>query len=182
MRMSNRLVYTVKDLLYAARTRCRCGAGMAYPTKDTDMHGQWVCSRVLLGEVELLTKDDPQPAIPPQPANPGFSIAILDTAAQVHDVLPFWCYDVKSEGQPSAQGATTRPAGTHVEWQPHCTCKRCGHAWVAPSRRPSAPDAERLGGMDCPKCGARYVRDGFVIKGDVDACFSNLVVEDLRIS
>jgi hypothetical protein len=176
--MPKRFGYTVNDLLYAARTRCRCGAGLAYAMAHTGMHGEWACSRVLLGEVEVLTRDDPKPDITPKPSHDGLSNLAMDTSGGGHDLLPFVFFEIKSEGQPSAEGATTRPLGTHVEWEPHCTCKKCGHCWVAPRRRASAPSAERLGGLDCPKCGAQHYSDGFVITGDVAARFPNVVVKD----
>lgn len=80
-----------KRLIFAARARCVCGQGMAY---DPDSEGSpdsvflgpsaWECSGILLG-----TGDKSVEHTPP---------------------LPFSMYDIKSEGQPSAGGATTRPA------------------------------------------------------------------------
>jgi hypothetical protein len=75
--------YTAKDedLVYAAYSRCGCGAGLAYH-KYIGIHGFWACSDVLCGRT------------PPD---------------ATHSVcLPFHSYAVKSEGQPSANGATTR--------------------------------------------------------------------------
>jgi len=75
------LVFSDDELCYAAYSRCRkCGEGLAYP-KDCTSHHQWTCSRVLKGEA----KDGD------------------------HDAFSFVFYEVKSEDQPSAQGATTRP-------------------------------------------------------------------------
>jgi hypothetical protein len=74
-----------EDLVYAATSRCPCGAGLAYvPDGET----VWDCSAILLGE-----------AIPS--GQPG--------SVQHTGQLPFAFYEVKSEQQPSAQGATTRP-------------------------------------------------------------------------
>ncbi len=81
-------------LLYAATARCPCGAGLAY---DQDEEGDgvfrgpsaWECSAILMDA-----------AIPS--GAPG--------AVQHTDRLPFVFYEIKSEGQPSAKGATTRPA------------------------------------------------------------------------
>jgi len=80
-------------LVYAATKRCACGAGLAYDPSDRGdgtFHGAsaWDCSAILLGE-----------AIPA--GQPG--------AVQHTDRLPFALYEIKSEGQPSAKGATTRP-------------------------------------------------------------------------
>lgn len=70
-----------EDLNYAATARCeKCGAGLAYP-KNADMRHQWTCSNVLKG---------------------------IGTD-KGHSAFPFMFYEIKSEGQPSAQGATTRP-------------------------------------------------------------------------
>lgn len=73
--------FTLDELCFAAAARCKCGHGLAYP-KDCSFHGAWSCSGVLLG-----TADKGVP----------------------HEYLPFAFYSVKSEGQPSAYGATTRP-------------------------------------------------------------------------
>lgn len=86
--------YTDGQLIYAATARCPCGAGLAYATIDkgegTPFKGPsaWDCSDILTGR-----------AIPS--GQPG--------AVQHTDRLPFAFYEVKSEEQPSAQGATTRP-------------------------------------------------------------------------
>lgn len=68
------------ELLFAARARCRCGAGLAYrPEADPD---SWECSDVLMGRAG---------------------------ADETHDeAKPFAFYEIKSEDQPSAKGATTR--------------------------------------------------------------------------
>lgn len=77
-----------KQLIYAATKRCPCGAGLAYSRK-TEMHGFWDCSDILTGR-----------AIPK--GQPG--------SVQHTDRLPFVFYEIKGEQQPSANGATTRPA------------------------------------------------------------------------
>lgn len=76
-----------EDLIFSAYTRCSCGAGYAYP-KDIGVSGCWYCSDILLGRA--LSKDHPD-------------------AKEHSPELPFTFYEVKSENQPSAQGATTRP-------------------------------------------------------------------------
>lgn len=72
------------SLVYAAYYRCPCGAGMAY-VKDGGT--AWDCSDILTGD-----------AVPS--GHPG---AVTHTAA-----LPFVFWEIKSELQPSAFGATTR--------------------------------------------------------------------------
>lgn len=71
------------ELIYSAYSRCKkCGAGLAYP-KDCDTHHEWTCSEVLKGTEAY--------------------------ACHRHDAYPFIMYEIKSENQPSANGATTRP-------------------------------------------------------------------------
>lgn len=78
-------------LVYAAHARCPCGAGMAYDPIGEDkgspfvgpLSGYWDCSAILLGAA--------------------------DTAVKHEARLPFAFYEIKSELQPSANGATTRP-------------------------------------------------------------------------
>ena len=80
-------VYTDEELRYAAHARCECGAGFAYPknTRDTKLIDMaWECSDILTGRAPLNKE-------------------IIHSAS-----LPFNFYEVKSEDQPSANGATTR--------------------------------------------------------------------------
>jgi hypothetical protein len=79
----------MKSLVYAATARCPCGLGLAYDRKGESgkvTDGYWDCSGILLGTA------DPQ---------------VQHTAK-----LPFVFYEIKSDQQPSANGATTRPQGT----------------------------------------------------------------------
>lgn len=71
------------ELIYAAMARCHCGAGMAYP-RGIGGHGFWDCSGILTGR----------------------AMAGENTHCAR---LPFVFWSVKSESQPSANGATTRP-------------------------------------------------------------------------
>lgn len=75
--------YKPEELRFAATARCECGAGLAYPPKDAGISCYWDCSAVLMGMVQ-----------------PGIE----------HPTYAFAFYGVKSELQPSAYGATTRPA------------------------------------------------------------------------
>lgn len=78
-------------IIYAAYDRCPCGAGMAYDPVATDpasvfkgpLAGYWDCSAIILGTEDKSVKHTAQ--------------------------LPFSFYELKSEQQPSANGATTRP-------------------------------------------------------------------------
>lgn len=89
-----------EELIYAERSRCECGAGMAYPRDHAREFGRWVCSKILKGEVEI----DPDtwegpPAI--------FKRTALGSDGMRHGQLPFHGYEVRSELQPGA--GTTRP-------------------------------------------------------------------------
>ncbi len=81
----------IKDrLVYAAHSRCPCGAGLAYDPCFEDensvfvgpLSGYWDCSAILLGSPNEDVKHTGK--------------------------LPFAFYEVLSEQQPSANGATTR--------------------------------------------------------------------------
>lgn len=81
----------MKQLVYAAHNRCPCGAGLAYDPHGGDKNsvfkfphnGYWDCSAILLGTA--------------------------DKGVQHTAQLPFAFYEILSECQPSARGATTRP-------------------------------------------------------------------------
>lgn len=80
---------TEADLVYAATARCPCGAGLAYVRRRGPcVSTHWDCAAILLGT-----------AIPQ--GEPG--------AVEHTGQLSFLFYEVKSERQPSASGATTRP-------------------------------------------------------------------------
>ena len=73
--------YTDSELIYAARIRCLCGAGMAF-APETGPKGHWECSAVLKGKA----------------------------GAGRHGArFPLAFDKIRSEQQPSASGATTRP-------------------------------------------------------------------------
>ncbi len=74
---------TPDDLTYAATSCCKCGAGLAC-VSDSDPGASWACSVVLLTAIDDKEKHDG-----------GF---------------PYSMYNIKEEFQPSANGATTRPA------------------------------------------------------------------------
>lgn len=87
VRKGDLMSLTENDLVYAAFARCPCGAGLAH-IKNCGPQGNWDCSDILLGR-----------AIPS--GQPG--------AKQHTAQLPFVFYEIKSENQPSVNGATTRP-------------------------------------------------------------------------
>lgn len=79
---------TEDDLVYAATTRCLCGAGMAYNKFCRSSERYWECSAILLGKAK--------PAIEPD--------AVVHTGK-----LPFAFWEVLSEREYASHGATTRP-------------------------------------------------------------------------
>ena len=80
--------HTDDELIYAATSRCQCGAGLAY-VKGCGAFGDWECSAILTGRATIgSTHDQPRP-------------------------FAFW--KVLGEEQPSAQGQTTRPRPTPSE-------------------------------------------------------------------
>lgn len=90
--MADKRSKKLKHMTFAATARCQCGAGLAYDKSCVEppfaIPSYWECSAILLGD-----------AIPS--GQPG--------AVQHTGKLPFAFYDIKSENQPSAHGATTRP-------------------------------------------------------------------------
>lgn len=82
-RMEENPIFTLDELIYSAFTKCKgCGSGLAYPRNCGPNH-YWDCGDVLLGKIK----------------NPG----------KEHAQFPFMYFEIKSEQQPSANGATTRP-------------------------------------------------------------------------
>ncbi len=73
-----------KRLVYSAYSYCDCGAPHAY---DPAGERWWDCSDILLDKA--IAKGEPG-------------------SLKHSDVMPFVFWDLKSEGQPSAMGATTR--------------------------------------------------------------------------
>lgn len=79
--------FQLDELLFAATSKCQCGAGLAYP-KGIGPHGSWYCSDILLGR----------------------ALPASDKNSKTHDAgFPFSFYSINSEDQPSAEGHTTRP-------------------------------------------------------------------------
>lgn len=92
--MTRQAPWTDNDLEYAATARCSCGAGLAYAPSERGTGvckgpSAWDCSDILTGR-----------AIPS--GQPG--------SVKHDEPAPFAFYEIKSERQPSARGATTRPS------------------------------------------------------------------------
>jgi hypothetical protein len=81
------------SFIFSARSRCKCGAPIAYQ-EGAALDGAWKCWSVMEAERKNETLDG------------------------VHDEFPFAFYSVISESSPRADGASTRPP--HLpKWQPH---------------------------------------------------------------
>jgi hypothetical protein len=76
--------YTADELTWAAATRCPCGHGMAYVT-ECGSQRFWDCSAILTGVADQNITHGAQ--------------------------APFAFYSIKSDDQPSANGASTRKPG-----------------------------------------------------------------------
>lgn len=139
--------FTLYELMFAAQFRCVCGAGMAYPD-SIGTQGAWYCSAILLGQAAPDTEHTP--------------------------AHPFSFYSVKSEGQPSVSGATTRPAGTHVETEPHYACHHCGNTGAWPRYR----GTDRPKDLACSQCGTRYLNDDGSSNSKIHTRWFHVVVDD----
>lgn len=145
--------FTVYELLYAAQFRCVCSAGMAYPD-GIGIHGAWYCSAILLGQAAPGTEHTP--------------------------AHPFSFYEVKSEAQPSRAGATTRPAGTHVEKEPHYACQNCGNVGQWPRYREGVQERPGKEAV-CSKCGTSYLNDNGSLNSKIKTRWFHVVVDDIPI-
>lgn len=89
--MKTKKPFKDKQLIYSSHARCKCGEGLAYP-RGIGFRGKWDCAGVLTGRIN--------------------GDAVYEKSADnkfLHEEYPFSFYEIKSENQPSAYGATTRP-------------------------------------------------------------------------
>lgn len=99
-------VFKLEELEFAAEAHCRCGAGLAYiPSRAQEApYKYWNCSYLLMNDVKVwvvLETNILKPNV------------LEDENGRVHDGgLSFSFFEIKSEKQPSANGATTRPGVT----------------------------------------------------------------------
>lgn len=98
-------IFNLNELIFAANSRCKCGAGLCYVKDREDRKietgDKWICSSILLSDIKLKVKTEG-----------GFfgGGTIEDENGVEHNQsYPFVSYEIKSEDQPSANGATTRP-------------------------------------------------------------------------
>ena len=121
------MALTDKDLLYAATSRCRCGAGLAHPL-DSDLAlqiGAWVCLAVLKEEAE----------------------------AEGHDSYHWSMYKVREETSINNDGGrTTRPEGTVALTVGKATCPKCGRQWESEPYSACGLGQHWFSGP-CPDCG-----------------------------
>lgn len=113
-----------EHLMYAARSRCRCGAGLAYldgVDLDHPMGRSWYCSEALFG---LLNGKEYETVKSGEMFKPGVARGKHDSIE--HDgAYPFAFYEIKSEIQPSQGGATTRPKGLVYHKDCGQPCYKC---------------------------------------------------------
>lgn len=84
-------------LLFAATNRCQCGKGLCYKEGDGDAtENCWVCIEAYKANLK---------------GSQSFPY-------KEHTCLPFFMYEVKSETQPSADGATTRDEPVEINAVP----------------------------------------------------------------
>jgi hypothetical protein len=88
----------LERMIFSAHARCHCGAGLAYDPADPGDPGSpfkgptaWRCADIILFKGLGAER---QAAVQAATHDRGF---------------PFATYEIKSENQPSANGATTRP-------------------------------------------------------------------------
>lgn len=115
------------DLLYAATTRCDCGAGLAYrmDLATAPPQAAWVCARVLKGEVEQ----------------------------DGHGYYPFAFWKIREETSiNNAGGRTTRPQGTIARTVGKATCPKCAHTWQSEPYSACGLSHHWFSGA-CPSCG-----------------------------
>lgn len=100
-------IFTPKDLVFAAFSRCRCGAGLAY-AREHDLRkpfsNAWYCSSVLLDTSEQGYEVIKEGGLF------GGRIMRGDDGVEHDGAYPFNVFEIKSENQPSAGGASTRNA------------------------------------------------------------------------
>lgn len=147
---------TDKDLMYAATTRCRCGAGLAHPL-DHDLAGElraWACSAVLRGDVD-------------GPATPqGFAALRGEPPPGDHDALDFAFFKVREETSINNRGGhTTRPAGTVARTIGKAKCPKCEHEWQSEPYSACGRGHHWFSGA-CPSCGHAVGGDGVYRSGD----------------
>lgn len=141
--------FTVYELTYASSCRCACGVGMAYP-ENIGMHGAWYCSDILQGRADR---------------------NVEHTAP-----YPFMYYSIKSESQPSQNGLTTRPTGTHVETIPSYACNGCKHTGQGEPYR--ACQRENLKNIKCSNCGEKYINEDGSSNSKISVRFFHRVARD----
>lgn len=81
----NRREKLLKRLVFSAKARCDCGAGLAYDKRAS--HPAWDCSAILLGD----------------------ALFVAGERGVCEHSLPCDYYEVTSEKSRTADGATTRP-------------------------------------------------------------------------
>lgn len=142
------------DLIYSATARCKCGAGLAYPTNHDEAFkiAAWVCS---------------------------FALKNADASPEDHQSFPWFMYKVREETSVNNGGGhTTRPPGTVAKTVGKASCPKCRHKWESqPYSAWERPGHWRPG--DCPGCGYAVGGHGVYCSDDgpsIDARFQDVVI------
>ena len=141
--MTDRVTFKDSELLYAATSRCRCGAGLAYPMdhEAAMILRAWVCSAVLRGDVEAV-------ATRRIPFGPSASESLAE-----HVAFDWAFYKIREETSVNnAGGFSTRPAGTVARTIGKAKCPKCSHQWESEPYSAGMQGHHWQSGP-CPKCG-----------------------------
>ncbi len=168
--MTDRITFTDLELLYAATSRCQCGAGLAYPLDhEAAMKIRaWVCSAVLKGETTEGAADV------------ALSSRVFGGESQgKHDSYDWAFYKVREETSVNNDGGhTTRPAGTVAKTITSATCPKCQHKWESEPYSACGAGHYQFPG-DCPGCGYGVGGHGSWSSNDgptIDARFRDVVI------
>ncbi len=172
--MTDRIVFTDSQLLYAATGRCRCKAGLAYPLdhEQSMKIRAWVCSAVLKGEVEETAARALPLGLKPQDVDGA-------PATPAHDAFDWSMYKVREETSIRNEGGhTTRPAGTVAKTIGSATCPKCQHKWESEPYVACGLGHHWFPG-DCPGCGYGVGGHGSWSSNEgeaIDARFRDVVI------
>jgi ssDNA-binding Zn-finger/Zn-ribbon topoisomerase 1 len=168
MTKGERIALKDAELLYAATSRCKCGAGLAYPMDhDRAMAIRaWVCSRVLKHEVEETATRPP----------------LLSTKSDgEHDAFDWAFYKIREETSIRNEGGhTTRPAGTLARTVGSAKCPKCKHEWKSEPYNANGLGHHWFPG-ECPQCGYAVGAQGSYSTSDgppIDTRFLDVVTDE----
>lgn len=153
--------YTDKELLYSATSRCKCGAGLAYPLKTEEALRirAWVCSEALKGGLELGSQ---------------------------HEAYDFAFYKIREETSiNNTCKGTTRPAGSVCMTVGKAKCGQCGHEWESEPYSACGLSHHWRPGA-CPQCGNDCGGGGSWSSDDkrprIEARYRNVVESEVKVA